>query len=153
MPIYLMAGVWKKFNPEVLEGYVGACSLLEKGKARVQVLGDSTIRMVCYGGNAHILPPLYVTDVPDEWVDRFRRSRTDALDIIKDLSDKPSDFLAVYNDTATPEQKERVAKDVLEDWDQYATDKQDVRAFAMWKAAAVRLQSLVKSHFPKPKKG
>lgn len=150
MPIYLMAGVWKKFDPEVMEGYVGACSILEKGQARVQVLGDSTVRMICYGGTARILPPLYVTDVPREWIQRFRQSRQDALEIIHSASDKPEEFAIAYTDAIThvkiPMKVEKdVAEDALEEWDKGFVKDQDPEALSRWKAAAVRLRDLISS--------
>lgn len=146
MPYSNMAGVWKKYDPEVIEGYIGACSLLEKGQARVQILGDTTIRMICYGGKARVLPPLYVSDVPKEWIEKFRASRQDAVEFLAKESDQPEKFIRVYTGAATPDDVKAVAEDVLEEWDDPSTykDEQDVSALAKWRAAAVHLKELIK---------
>lgn len=146
-----MEGVWKQYDPEVLEGYVGACALLEKGKVTVNVLGNNTIQMTCDGRRNHILPPIYITNVPHTLITKFQNVEDDASIIIKELSDNTEDFQAVYNDTATAQQKERVLKDVLDDWNQNTLpthNKPQSNSKMLWQKAEQNLRNLTISHFP-----
>jgi len=143
-----MAGIWKKYDPEVLEGYAAACRILEKGKVRVQVLGNRTIRMFCYGGTANILPPVYISDVPEDVVVAFKHTRADEELIYTTMSDKPKEMLEVATGTADEETLKEVAEDVLEEWDKGYEGPQDPQAYSKWQRAAALLKKLVDSHFP-----
>ncbi len=143
-----MAGVWKKYDPEVLEGYAAACRILEKGKVRVQVLGNRTVRMFCYGGQVNVLPPLYISDVPEDVVVAFKHTRADEELIFTVMSDRPEDMAAVAAGTADEETVKEVAKDVLEEWNKGYKGPQDPKAMSRWRRAAEFLKRLVNSHFP-----
>lgn len=97
-----MAGIWQKFDPELLEGYAIACPLLEKGKPRIQVLGDNTVRVICYGGARAILPTVYLYDVPDDLIEQWKSSRKDIELFLDEYSKKAQEILELLHGEHLP---------------------------------------------------
>ena len=142
-----MPAVWKNWDPEAIEGYIAACKILEDGQARVQVLGDHTIRLICYGGKQKVLPALYVTNVPDEWIGTFKLNHKDDIIALTYLSDKPQAFLDVYEGHASEEEKKEVIKDVLEDWNKDLLPSPVTKGVYAWRNAGSLLRKIFETHF------
>lgn len=106
-----MASVWHTFDPDLFDAYVASCKLLEGGDTRVRVLGDSVVMLVCYGGKRTILPAIYLSNVPTEWIERFKSSHKDAQEFV--LSRHKDDEMAklVTGQQLTEEEKKEVLRD------------------------------------------
>ena len=125
-----MGGVWHKFDPELIEAYAAACPLLEKGQPRVQVLTDHVVRLICYGGKRAILPTVYLTDVPDEWIKKWKLSRKDfELFLMEEKTDEADKVIKLLEGKKLSlKEKEEVARDALEDFNRIVSEATDSKS-------------------------